>query len=118
MRRLTRGADIGKSLIVFFALVICLAVGCGDGPTDAPSAAPSEYSITGEVTDSVLGQPLSGIEISFGSATVTTNASGRYIVTLTEGQVIVSVNASGYESFSETVSLNTNMLLDIPLGRL
>jgi thermitase len=63
-------------------------------------------SITGSVTDAKDGSAISGAQVSAGTRTVTTDASGKYTVAnVPPGTYVVVASKEGYQSSSLTVSV-------------
>ncbi len=102
--------------------VMLIISACGDGATDpggsSEPTSPQQYTISGVVEDSVLGKVLAGVVVSVGSKSDTTDALGRYAVTLDEGTVTLTVGPVGYELYTRSVQLSSNQTLDVQLRRL
>lgn len=68
-----------------------------------PSSAPTTGTVSGGVTNS-SGLALSGVTVSAGGLTTTTQSSGSYtLVGVSAGTVMVSASASGYQTATQTV---------------
>ncbi|WP_435870973.1 S8 family serine peptidase [Micromonospora musae] len=86
--------------------------------TKAPRGAVGR--VTGRVTDSASGEPLSGVQISSGDTRAVTGAGGDYTLVLPLGEQTVTAGAYGYGSRSVTVTVpatgavTANFTLDPP----
>ncbi len=104
---------------------LCTAGQGWDGPTGlgTPSGlaafrAPGEQGqVSGKVTDSATGKPVSGATVAVGSATATTGADGGYVLTLPAGDQTLAVSAFGYrqQSATATVSQGADTVKDFAL---
>nr|WSX81738.1 carboxypeptidase regulatory-like domain-containing protein [Streptomyces sp. NBC_00899] len=104
---------------------ICTAGSGWDGPTGlgTPSGlaafrAPGEQGqVSGKVTDSVTGNPVSGATVAVGDATATTGADGGYRLTLPTGDQTLAVSAFGYgqKTATTTVSQGADTVMDFTL---
>jgi len=70
-------------------------------------AAPVTGIITGTVTDSSSGQPISGATVLIDSGqSVTAGTAGDYTLEVSQGTYTVTAEAAGYNSFSKPVNVN------------
>jgi hypothetical protein len=58
--------------------------------------------ISGKVKDASTGNPIEGARVTVGGSSVSTNATGDYIIELVAGTYDVAVSADGYASSSQT----------------
>jgi len=58
--------------------------------------------ITGKVTDASTGNPIEGAQVTVGGSSVSTNATGDYIIEVPVGNYTLTASANGYASSSET----------------
>jgi len=81
------------------------------------AVAQNKYTISGTVTDGSNGETMIGtnvfVEPSMKGAT--TNVYGFYSLTLPEGEYVLKASFLGYETFSQTIKLNKDQLVDIEL---
>ena len=82
-----------------------------------PASTIKKFTVSGEVKDTATGEFLIGAlvvakEITKGSAT---NVYGFYSLTLPAGNYVFEISLIGYQSKSISVSLSTNLKLDIGL---
>lgn len=73
-----------------------------------PCIAQSEYVIRGTVTDGSNGKPMPGVMVSnkeFSTNGVSTDAEGRFLITVPEGTQTLLFSFMGYETFKQKVSL-------------
>ena len=76
----------------------------GGGGGEQPQPQPGK--IYGYVTDQSTGQPISGATVTIdGVGSVTTDSNGYYEISVNPGTYTVTVEASGYESQTKTVSV-------------
>lgn len=83
-------------------------------------ATPTTGTITGKVTSSSTGLPISGARITAGSRAAFTNASGNYIISnLAPGTYQVQASASGYKRLRKTVTLTAGntIIVNFSLNR-
>jgi len=66
---------------------------------------PLNGTLSGVVTDSSTGNPISGATVTANGVSVSTGADGSYSIELAPGTYMVTVSAAGYESSSETVTV-------------
>lgn len=83
-----------KSTIALGALWLALT---GVLPVDAQGS-----GLRGRVTDMLTGQPLVAARISVGNAQTSTDAQGRYMLSVSPGTCEVHAHAAGYIGMSET----------------
>lgn len=84
----------------------------------AAPADPTKGSVTGTVTDSVSGAPVSGATVAVGTVVVTTGADGTYTVpNLVAGVHPVTVSKTGYTTWtgSASATAGTTTRLDVRL---
>ncbi len=67
---------------------------------------PEEYTVTFNVSDINTSDPISGAEIAIDGENLTTDASGQATISLPDGTYSYSVNASGYENESGSVTVS------------
>jgi len=79
---------------------------------------PATGTITGKVTDSSTGNPISGAAVSVNGYSTTTDSNGNYSFSVLEGTYTVTASASGYKSQTkedisviagETVTVNFSL---------
>jgi hypothetical protein len=76
-------------------------------------------TITGNLTDSVTGDPIQGATVSYSGGTTTTAADGSYTLdNVTPGEVLVTFSKSGYAMVSRTQSVTggATATLNVVLG--
>ena len=79
---------------------------------------PTTGTISGKVTDSSIGDGISGATVSVDGSTTTTDAQGNYSLSLPEGTYTVAASADGYESQTKdniVVSDGSAITLDFSL---
>jgi N-acetylneuraminic acid mutarotase len=88
---------------------LCTAGAGYDGPTGLGTpngvtafAAGPHGDIVGTITDSATNAPIPGAQVTAGSGTATTDANGKYDLTLAPGTYTVTASAFGYASASAT----------------
>jgi carboxypeptidase family protein/F5/8 type C domain-containing protein len=70
------------------------------------SCAPNSATLSGNVTDSATGNPISGATVTAGSSSTTSSGSGQYTLSsLTPGTYTATASASGYTSASASVTV-------------
>jgi ABC-type Fe3+ transport system substrate-binding protein len=73
--------------------------------TDEPDTEPTtQLTISGIITDSESGDPISGATISLDGETVTSGSDGSYEATVNKGTYTVTVSIDGYEDETSSVS--------------
>lgn len=71
------------------------------------------FSIRGQVTDNVTGEPLIGASVSYGPSLGTmTDTDGKYIIEMTAGHYLISCSYIGYEPQSYDIQLNSDIIVD------
>ena len=89
-------------------LLMLTLVGCGsksNSPTGPGGS--SSATVTGVITDSKAGTPVSGATVTIGSLSATSDASGSYSITsVPTGQANVSIAAAGYTSYNGTAQVS------------
>ncbi|HEY1063224.1 MAG TPA: TonB-dependent receptor [Daejeonella sp.] len=78
--------------------------------------AQDNYTINGVVKDSLSGETLIGVTLKFTAASqsgTSTNAYGYYSYKLSPGEYNLSVSYIGYRSINRTVSINSDLRLDL-----
>ncbi len=78
--------------------------------------AQDNYTINGVVKDSLSGETLIGVTLKFTAASqsgTSTNAYGFYSYKLSPGEYKLSVSYIGYRSINRTVSINSDLRLDL-----
>lgn len=70
------------------------------------------YELTGSVTSTASGEPIAGAAVSVGEtrSVVTTDASGRFVITLRPGTYTIRVSDTGYSTVERNVVLGPNPL--------
>lgn len=107
-------ASLGMVISILMAACSGTTGGALTAPsTSNPTPIPTTAILSGHLTATNGGQPLSGESISLGSASVTTDASGAFSSTLPFGSLRVSVSGPGVFPRSLMASLNANR--DLPL---
>lgn len=99
-------------LVTIFCLVFAgLAMAKGGGGTTG--------TITGIVKDIATGAAISGVTISNGSASATTNSSGSFTLTAAAGSNTLSATATGYQTTWQicTVTANTTTTVNWSLTK-
>jgi len=98
-------------------LTLLLLPGCENDP--GPNK-PGTPTLSGIVTNPANSSPVAGAVVSFGEATVTTGADGRYVLdSLTPGTDTLRTTAPGYLETALEVTVGTGTIFrDIPLGRI
>lgn len=61
-------------------------------------------SLTGVVRDAATQAPIEGASISFAARTISTDAEGRYAISVSTDAAAISVSADGYQPLQETLS--------------
>ena len=77
--------------------VVMLALGgagCGDSPS-TPTGPPGPFTITGLVSDLKSAEPAPSVSLLVGAASVTTDLTGRYSVSLPRGEHQVRLASTG-----------------------
>jgi hypothetical protein len=91
--------------VLLVLLVACGGGGEHRGPTD-PGPPVLTSSLSGVVTTVGTSSPVAGATVSVGGQSLTTTADGRYAFSgLSVGQATLSVQRSGYEPYSRTITL-------------
>jgi len=95
---------LDKRIVALIVLVVVGAVSVGGffvltQPRPKPNAV-----LTGKVTDTKSGNPVSGASVTVDSKNAATGADGTYTLTVEVGSYAVSVSATGYET--STLSVN------------
>lgn len=99
----------GSTLIAFLATAGC-GSSDGDNVTQTTSVVPADPadvgSIYGVVNDSLGGSRLTGVSVSVGAKSTTTDSSGRFTLTgLTSGAAVVSLTKTAYAPGYENVKV-------------
>lgn len=92
--------------------------GCGGGG-GSTQAAPAAGMLTGIVTDTASGQPLSGATVSASgasSATATTDAQGVYQLSLPGGNYTLTVSYPGFDAQTKAVTVNGDSQASLELA--
>lgn len=74
---------------------------------------PTQSAVKGQVTDAKDGQPLSGVTVTNGSSTTTTDNEGYYALNVKNANATLVFTYAGFAS--QEVSLNSRTTLDIKL---
>lgn len=86
-----------------------------------PAAAAEEttyYMLLGKVYDSSSKEPIKGAEITVGTYNVVSFDDGAYSMRLAEGNYTVKATASGYQTYSGSVSIQGgNAMKDITMKK-
>ncbi len=82
-------------------------------PTPTPSPSPTKAAISGQVIDDVTHLPIvaATISLSPGGATTITDVNGNFSFGVNPGTYTVSASATGYNSASQTVTVNGGQTL-------
>jgi hypothetical protein len=115
-----------RSTLISSALsVSILALACSD-PPPAPSnprpLPPTEFALSGHVSDVTTGAPLSGAAITIidganvGRAT-SSAADGSYVLTMGPGGFTMRVRSDGYDSVFQGVTFIADTRVDIQMRR-
>lgn len=125
-----------KRLLPFFCVLLLalVAVGC-DSNDDDEDNLDGPATITGQITDSQLGQPIAGATVIFtrpdnnrttnargtanGSRETTTDEDGNFTIeNIATGQLLMTVQAEGYLQFSEIIEVEDglNEIPSIPVA--
>jgi hypothetical protein len=108
--------NLARFLLFSFALIFATFIlpaisGCGGG--GGGSASPDT---TGTVRGTVTGQsgsPLSGAEVSIGSATATTDSDGKYTLSgIPGGSRTLTAKCSGYQDYNVSVQVTAGQAVD------
>lgn len=84
----------------------------------APHSAPTQFAITGTVTDGTSGGILPNIEVSVPGQAVRSDAAGHYQLTsVPAGAVTVQFAAASYVTQTKTLTLSQDSVLDVILQR-
>jgi len=70
---------------------------------EPPPALPA--TVTGKVTDANTGLPIEGATVSINNYATTTDADGNYTLSVPAGTYTLTCAKTGYETYSETVTL-------------
>ena len=124
-RSVRQQSSWGRSLHI---VVVVLLIGCGGGSSTSPTSptAPSApaartFALSGQVTDTVTSQGVSGARVSVvdgpsAGTAATTDASGAYAFpSLREGGFTVSATADDYAPASTGVTLTSNQTANLQL---
>jgi hypothetical protein len=68
-----------------------------------------QHTISITVLDSVTSSPVSGANITIGTQTLSTNASGQATFTVNEGSITVTITKTGYNTYSTTELVYSNI---------
>ena len=102
--------NVQKSVMIFFTVFLLTACGGGGGSSDPTPPNPSTYSISGTVTSS--GTVLQGVSVTLSgssSASVTTDASGKYTFTgLANGGYTLTPSQTGYTFTPTNIAVTLN----------
>lgn len=105
------------------ALLLTLVLsGCSGGGGESPTGPPpmtGPANLTGRVTTSGTTTPVTGAVVRAGVQSSTTGTDGRYTLSnLTAGQVTLTVERSGYEPYSRTVTISSGAnIFDVQLSQ-
>lgn len=110
MTKHKRGNFLRLSLLIVMiaAILACLHLtGCGGsgggGGGDTPAG---EGTVKGIVTDSATGNDLSGVTVSIGSKSSSTDTDGNYIISgLTAGSATITATLKSYDTYSGSVDV-------------
>lgn len=84
------------------------------GGTPSPSPQPTNGTIYGYVTDASTGQPIANAAVSVsGVGTVYTDSQGYYQISVPAGTYTVTASASGYNSQSQNVTVNSGQSVQV-----
>lgn len=87
------GRGLRLSEVVALLILALALAACGGGDGSAVSG-----TVTGVVRDKVSGSPLSGVTVSDGTNSVTTDANGVYNLTRPAGSYTLTASAAGYQT--------------------
>jgi uncharacterized protein YfaP (DUF2135 family) len=110
-----------RALIASFAFALASCGGGGgggDGGGGGGTPAPTTGTITGTVTNSSNGSAVSGVTVSAGSQTATTNASGNFTLTnVPAGSAVVNFTSNNFalQSRTVTVSAGASTTINVPV---
>jgi hypothetical protein len=106
--------------VILFLCVAFLPVACGKEPI-APVPPPNMGgTVTGTVTSSVTGRPVSGAEVRIGATVLTTGATGQFrFIGLAAGAVTLRCKAASFEDFEKVVEVGSaGVTQDVGLTRI
>lgn len=75
----------------------------------------TEYTLSGTVTDNNTGAALNNVKIQIDSKTTYTTADGKYSVQLQAGSYTLTATKSGYQDYSQSVTVNSAKDLSIKM---
>jgi CarboxypepD_reg-like domain/Protein of unknown function (DUF3761)/Bacterial Ig-like domain (group 2) len=78
---------------------------------------PATVTLTGTVTDASSGTSLSGIVVAGGGKSTTTDASGRYSMTVSAGGIGLVASGSGYVTMEKILTVTADTRVDFALAR-
>jgi len=106
---------MGLHYILFSLLIVVLVVfaGCGEDSQEDEADIAKAGDIQGTVTNKETGEPIENATVDIGGNTALTDSEGRYVL---EGlsfssEMDVLVNATDYNGYKDTISLNQVLLL-------
>jgi hypothetical protein len=107
-----RRIALALAVAAAFSGAMYTTTGCGDTP---PSPTPA--TLHGTVTNARTGAPLSDVTIVAGGVSATTNAGGKFTMTVPPGTVYVTAIKNGFTMYSGTTitASGGNSTLDISL---
>lgn len=97
-----------------FLLIACLLI------LHAAAPAQQTFTVSGSIRDTATGEVLIGASVyirELKNVGVITNAYGFYSLTIPRGQYTLAANSVGYAPFSQPVTADKNVLLNIALLR-
>ena len=79
------------------------------------SNAQEKFTVSGTITSKVKGETIIAATIKLGKATALSNDYGFYSLTVNKGEYILEVTAVGLQTFSQNITVNKNVVLNISL---
>jgi hypothetical protein len=107
--------NLGTVIRFVFLLLVLVIPACSDeGPLEPVPG------VTGTVTNSATGAPVSGAEVRIGDAATTTGATGRFELTdLPTGLATLRCTAPGFEDFEAEITVaSSSVTRDVGLARI
>ena len=100
-----------RKLLLFLIYYSCLAL-------ISPAVSQQRFTVSGTVRDAVTGETLIGASVRLqgaASAGMTSNAYGFYSLSGNGGEYIFMVSYTGYQAFSQRITLKSSQTLNVKL---